>query len=190
MGGLANGADCRAAGHRRPLASAMALSPVDPALHADSRRPPQHQRRHSDARRADARGESALGGAPRIHGELRKLGVDVSERTVSRLVRRHRRPPSQTWRTFPTNHVRSMVSMDFFTVPTLTGRVLFVLVLLVPSPSAHCPFRITGASHRGLDGPATHRGVSRGLRPTLAPAGSRCHLWRPLPTSSRRHGHR
>ena len=71
-----------------------------------------------------------LWGAPRIHGELVKLGIAVSERTVSRLVRRRRRPPSQTWRTFLTNHVTSLVSMDFFTVPTLTGRVLFVLVLL------------------------------------------------------------
>jgi transposase InsO family protein len=71
-----------------------------------------------------------LWGAPRIHGELGKLGIPVSERTVSRLLRRRRRPPSQTWRTFLTNHVASLVSMDFFTVPTLTGRVLFVLVLL------------------------------------------------------------
>jgi hypothetical protein len=71
-----------------------------------------------------------LWGAPRIHGELVKLGIAVSERTVSRLLRRRRRPPSQTWRTFLTNHVMSLVSMDFFTVPTLTGRVLFVLVLL------------------------------------------------------------
>src|SRR5437870_5334587 len=69
-------------------------------------------------------------GAPRIHGELRTLGVDVSERTVSRLLERHPRPPSQTWRTFLTNHLASAASMDLFTVPTLTGRVLFVLVLL------------------------------------------------------------
>jgi transposase InsO family protein len=71
-----------------------------------------------------------LWGAPRIHGELRKLGIEVSERTVSRLLRRCHRPPSQTWRTFLTNHVTSLVSMDFFTVQTLTGRVLFVFVLL------------------------------------------------------------
>src|SRR3989441_8856269 len=71
-----------------------------------------------------------LWGAPRIHGELCKLGIAVSERTVSRLLRRPRRPSSQTWRTFLTNHVATLVSMDFFTVPTLTGRVLFVLVLL------------------------------------------------------------
>jgi transposase InsO family protein len=71
-----------------------------------------------------------LWGAPRIHWELRKLGIEVSERTVSRLLRRRHRPPSQTWRTFLTNHVTSLVSMDFFTVQTLTGRVLFVFVLL------------------------------------------------------------
>ena len=79
----------------------------------------------------DQMGEAnPLWGAPRIHGELLKLGIAVSERTVSRLLRRQRRPPSQTWRTFLTNHVTSLVSMDFFTVPTLTGRVLFVVVLL------------------------------------------------------------
>jgi len=71
-----------------------------------------------------------LWGAPRIHGELCKLGIAVSERTVSRLLRRPRRPPSQTWRTFLTHHVATLASMDFFTVPTLTGRVLFVLVVL------------------------------------------------------------
>jgi putative transposase len=71
-----------------------------------------------------------LWGAPRIHGELTKLGIDVSERTVSRLLRPRRRPPSQTWRTFLTNHLTSLVSLDFFTVRTVTGRVLFVLVLL------------------------------------------------------------
>jgi putative transposase len=71
-----------------------------------------------------------LWGAPRIHGELRKLGIAVSERTVSRLLPRPGRPPSQTWRTFLANHATALVSMDFFTVPTLTGRVLFVFVLL------------------------------------------------------------
>ena len=71
-----------------------------------------------------------LWGAPRIHGELHTLGVDVSERTVSRLLERRPRPPAQTWRTFLANHLAAAASMDFFTVPTLTGRVLFVLVVL------------------------------------------------------------
>src|SRR5207247_10988287 len=72
-----------------------------------------------------------LWGAPRIHGEFCKLGITVSERTVSRLLRRPRRPTSQTWRTFLTNHVATLVSIDFFTVPTLTGRILFVFVVLM-----------------------------------------------------------
>ena len=75
--------------------------------------------------------ENPLWGAPRIHGELLKLGVEVSERTVSRLLQGSGRPASQTWRTFLTNHVSPLISIDFFTVPTFTGRVLFILVVLM-----------------------------------------------------------
>jgi putative transposase len=71
-----------------------------------------------------------LWGAPRIHGELLKLGIDVAERTVSRLMPIRRPHPSQTWRTFLANHVHDLVSIDFFTVPTARLRVLFVLVVL------------------------------------------------------------
>jgi len=71
-----------------------------------------------------------LWGAPRIHGELLTLGIDVSERTVSRLMPKRRPLPSQTWRAFLANHVRDLVSLDFFTVPTARLRVLFVLVVL------------------------------------------------------------
>jgi putative transposase len=71
-----------------------------------------------------------LWGAPRIHGELLKLGLDVSERTVSRLMPKRRPGPSQTWRTFLGNHVCDLVSIDFFTVPTARFRVLFVFVIL------------------------------------------------------------
>ncbi len=71
-----------------------------------------------------------LWGAPRIHGELLKLGFDVSERTISRLMPRRRTPPSQTWRTFLENHLGSTVAIDFFAVPTLTCRILFVFVIL------------------------------------------------------------
>jgi len=71
-----------------------------------------------------------LWGAPRIHGELLRLGIEISERTVSRLMPKHRPRPSQAWRTFLGNHVRDLVSIDFFTVPTARLRVLFVLVVL------------------------------------------------------------
>ena len=71
-----------------------------------------------------------LWGTPRIHGELLKLGIDVAERTVSRLMPKRRPGPSQTWRAFLMNHVRDLVSIDLFTVPTARLRVLFVLVVL------------------------------------------------------------
>jgi putative transposase len=71
-----------------------------------------------------------LWGAPRIHGELLKLGLSVSEATVSKYMTRHRRPPSQSWRTFLANHASDIAAIDFLTVPTATFRVLFVLVIL------------------------------------------------------------
>jgi hypothetical protein len=71
-----------------------------------------------------------LWGAPRIHGELGKLGIQVSQASVAKYLVRHRRPPSQSWRTFLTNHIRQIMAADFFVVPTATGGVLFVLVIL------------------------------------------------------------
>jgi putative transposase len=84
-----------------------------------------------------------LWGAPRIHGELLKLGIDVAEHTVSRLISTRRRPPSQTWRTFLTNHVSDLVSLDFFTVPTAGLRVLFVLIVLAHHRRRVIHFNVT-----------------------------------------------
>jgi putative transposase len=67
-------------------------------------------------------GENPLRGAPRIHGELLKLGIDVGETSVSKYMVRRRSPPSQTWRTFLENHVKTTVSIDVFTVPTIVRR--------------------------------------------------------------------
>ena len=68
--------------------------------------------------------------APRIHGELKMLGLEISERTVSRLLRKLPRQPGQTWKTFLHNHLGQTVSMDFFTLPTITMKVLFVFIAL------------------------------------------------------------
>jgi putative transposase len=84
-----------------------------------------------------------LWGAPRIHGELLKLGIDVAERTVSRLVPKRRPHPSQTWRTFLASHVYGFVSIDFFTVPTACLRVLFVLVVLAHHRRRVVHFNVT-----------------------------------------------
>ena len=61
---------------------------------------------------------------------MQKLGIDVSETTVAKYLGRRGGPPSQSWRTFLTNHVSQLASIDFFTVPTATFRVLFVFVVL------------------------------------------------------------
>jgi len=87
-----------------------------------------------------------LWGAPRIHGELRKLGFDVSQRTVARLMPRRPRPPSQTWRTFLENHVADLVSIDFFVVPTATFRVLYVLVVLLHQRRRVVHFNVTDST--------------------------------------------
>jgi putative transposase len=69
-------------------------------------------------------------GAPRIHGELLKLGINIGETSVSKYLIRNRKPPSQTWRTFLDNHLKSLVSVDFFTVPTIRFQVLYVFLVL------------------------------------------------------------
>jgi transposase InsO family protein len=69
-------------------------------------------------------------GSPRIVGELGKLGIKVAKSTVEKYRVRSGKPPSPTWRAFLKNHVADLVSIDFFTVPTIDFKVLFVLVVL------------------------------------------------------------
>ena len=69
-------------------------------------------------------------GAPRLHGELLKLGIAVSQGTVATYMCPRRSPPSQSWRTFLQNHVPDLMAADFFVVPTATFRLLFVFVIL------------------------------------------------------------
>ena len=91
-------------------------------------------------------------GAPRIHGELLKLGIEISQATVSKYMVRYRKPPSQTWRTFLDNHADCIPGIDFFTVPTATFRIFYVFIVLSHdrrqiihfNVTAHptCPWRI------------------------------------------------
>src|SRR5271168_886836 len=71
-----------------------------------------------------------LWGAPRIHGELLKLGIDVGQTTVAKYMAKRRRPPSQGWRTFLHNHADGIASMDLFVVPTISFRLLYGLLIL------------------------------------------------------------
>ena len=84
-----------------------------------------------------------LWGAPRIHGELLKLGIEISQTTVAKYMSRHQRPPSQTWRAFLENHLTDLVSIDFFTVPSATFQILFVFVVLAHDRRRVLHFNVT-----------------------------------------------
>jgi putative transposase len=88
-------------------------------------------------------GANPLWGAPRVHGELMKLGFEISERTVSRLMPNKNKKPSQTWTTFLRNHVGQIVSIDFFTVATIRLRVLYVFIVLSHNRRRVIHFNVT-----------------------------------------------
>jgi hypothetical protein len=68
--------------------------------------------------------------APRIRGELLKLGFQIAESTVSKYMIRRRGPPSQTWRTFLRNHADAIAAIDLCLVPTLTFECLFLFLVV------------------------------------------------------------
>jgi len=74
--------------------------------------------------------ENPLWGAPRIHGELLKLGYDICESTIAKYMMRQPGRPTQNWQTFIRNHMAEIAAIDFFTVPTATFRTLYVLLVL------------------------------------------------------------
>jgi hypothetical protein len=82
-------------------------------------------------------------GSPRIVGELRKLGIDVAKSTVEKYRVRRCQPPAPTWKTFLNNHVKDLVSLDFFVVPTVTCQVLFVIVILAHHRRRVVHFNVT-----------------------------------------------
>ena len=86
---------------------------------------------------------NVLWGAPRLHGELLKLGIEVSQATVSKYMVKRRKPPSQPWRSFLENHVKQLVSVDFFVVPTLSFRILYVFLVLAHERRRVVHFKVT-----------------------------------------------
>src|SRR5271165_4677250 len=128
-------------------------------------------------------------GAPRIHGELLKLGFELSQATVANDLIRRRRPPSQNWRTFLKNHMHSLVSADFFLVPTITFRLLFVFVILSHDRRRPSSSRCNCESHGGMDDPATAGSFPLGQCASLSTSRSRCVLRKGIPRSDRVAGH-
>ena len=141
--GLAQRPGIRAAAYRDRLAApalSRPLATAEPARHAW----PSH-----DCQRASAISSARCGrrirrgAAPRIVGELRKLGIDVAKSTVEKYRMRPQKPPSPTWKTFLKNHVQDLVALDFFVVPTVTHKVLFVLLILAHERRRVVHFNIT-----------------------------------------------
>jgi putative transposase len=86
-----------------------------------------------------------LWGSPRILGELRKLGIELAKSTVERYMVRRPRPRSQGWMTFLRNHLRDMVAIDFFIVPTVRFKLLYVLVVLAHFKRQVVHFNVTAS---------------------------------------------
>jgi hypothetical protein len=82
-------------------------------------------------------------GAPRIHSELMKLDIKISESSVAKYMVRSPKPPSQTWRTFLNNHVSQLASVDFFTVYTVWFEILFVFIVLAHDRRRVVHFNVT-----------------------------------------------
>jgi putative transposase len=88
--------------------------------------------------------DNPLWGAPRIHGELLKLGIDISQSTVLRYMPKNApRTTRQRWKTFLKNHTSQIVSVDFLVVPTITFRSLYVLVFLLHDRRRIIHFNVT-----------------------------------------------
>jgi len=130
-----------------------------------------------------------LWGAPRIHGELLKLGLTVSQATVSKYMIRPRRPPSQVWRTFLKNHAKDLIALDLFTVPTRDLSGVVRARDPDPQPAPAGAFQCHGASDCGMDGTPTARDVRAGGGAPVPDSGSRPSLWRTIFASGQGIGH-
>ena len=79
-----------------------------------------------------------LSGAPRIHGELLKLGIEIGQTSVTKHRAQRRGPPSQGWKTFLRNHGDGIVAMDLFVVPTISFRPLYGLLIIATAGGKSC----------------------------------------------------
>jgi len=102
-----------------------------------------------------------LWGAPRVHGELLKLGIAIGQTSVAKYMTRGRGPPSQGWRTFLRNHADGIAAMDLFVVPTISFRLLYGLLILRHQLKGWTVRKVIGGTVV-LEGPNGIRNVRRG----------------------------
>ena len=134
--------------------------------------------------------ENQLWGAPRIHGELLKLGFEVAQSSVAKYMVKRRGPPSQGWRTFLRNHAPDIAAMDLFIAPTIGFDLLyaFVIVRLDPETSSS----MTSQTHEPdgrMDCASNNGGISLGRCPQYSIPKSECNAPAAIVTRRLRHGH-
>jgi putative transposase len=130
-----------------------------------------------------------LWGAPRIHGELLKLGIKISQATVGRWMPWRPKVPSPTWRSFLRNHLPDFAAIDMFVVATATFQLLYTLIVLSLDRRRVVHFEVTpNPTQVWLSGP-DDRGLSVGHGTALSAAGSRQSVWSGLPSSRPSDGH-
>ena len=125
-----------------------------------------------------------LWGAPRIHGELLKLGIEIGQTSVAKYMARRRGPPSQGWKTFLHNHADGIAAMDLFVVPTISFRLLYGLLIVGHGRRQIVWLGVT-ASDRRMDCKSDHGSFRLGTGSPLSDPRSRSGLWHCLqPTTS------
>src|SRR5215831_10923154 len=124
---------CQSLPSSGPRRSCVGTGPVFAATGAGSRDLQEADRRSTPSLRVLIRRisiDNPLWGAPRIHGELLKLGFEVAQSSVAKYMVKRREPPSQGWRTFLRNHASEIAAMDFFVVPTIGFDLLYAFVIV------------------------------------------------------------
>jgi putative transposase len=122
--------------------------------------------------------ENPTWGAPRIHGELLKLGINIGETSVSKYMVRRRKPPSQTWRIFLENHAKRLISIDFFTAPTVRFQVLYVFLVLAHDRRRILHFNVTAHPTAEWTAQQLREAFPFNQPPALSAARPRCYLRR------------
>ena len=128
-----------------------------------------------------------LWGAPRIHGELLKLGIEIGQTSVAKYMARRRAPPSQGWKTFLRNHADGIAAMDLFVVPTISFRPALWIADHGPWPAADPVVWGHRASDGRMDRQPTDGGVWLGANPSLPDPGPRWRIRRNIHASGSVH---
>ena len=130
-----------------------------------------------------------LWGAPRIHGELLKLGIEIGQTSVAKYMARRRGPPSQGWKTFLRNHADGIAAMDLFVVPTISFRLLYGLLIMGHGRRQILWFGVTAHPTAEWIANQTHASVRLGASSPLSDPRPGRGLWRGLHPKTSIHGH-